>query len=175
MEKFTQVLEHGLKKFGHDVRIIRPEPITAKIKPTSTGIGKWLGYIDKFIFFPKILQKSLSWADLVHICDHSSAPYVRYLQNFPHVVTCNDMLAIRSALGEIKENPTRWTGKQLQRMILKGLNQSQRVVCISDRTKSDLMRISCLNPDRVSRVYMGLNYPYTPMGEIIRKKKLKKL
>ncbi|MBP0016112.1 MAG: glycosyltransferase family 4 protein [Cyanobacteria bacterium SBLK] len=175
IEKFTQVLENGLKKFGHEVRTIRPKPIMAKIKPTSTGIGKWLGYIDKFIFFPKILQKSLSWADIVHICDHSSAPYIQYLHNFPHVVTCNDMLAIRSALGEIKENPTRWTGKQLQRMILNGLNKSQRVVCISEQTKSDLMRISCLNPDRVSRIYMGLNYPYAPMRESIREKKLKEL
>lgn len=175
MEKFTKVLEIGLKKFGHEVRTIRPEPITAKIKPTATGIGKWLGYIDKFIFFPKILQKSLSWADIVHICDHSSAPYTQYLQKFPHVVTCNDMLAIRSALGEIKENPTRWTGKQLQRMILNGLNKSQRVVCISEQTKSDLMRISCLNPERVSRIYMGLNYPYRPMTRAMQEKKLKEL
>ncbi|MGK7928200.1 MAG: glycosyltransferase family 4 protein [Spirulina sp.] len=175
MERFATALEIGLKQFGHEVRIIRPEPIIAKIKPTATGIGKWLGYIDKFILFPQALKKSLSWADIVHICDHSSAPYTPYLQNVPHVITCHDLLAIRSALGEIKENQTKWTGRKLQKMILNGLNKSQRVVCVSDKTKADLMRITHLNPKRVSRIYMGLNYPYTPMEKSMREGKLKAL
>ncbi len=52
----------------------------------------------------------------------------------PHLVTCHDLLAIRSALGEIKENPTKLTGRRLQSMILTGLVRSQRIACVSEQT-----------------------------------------
>ena len=163
MQRFATMLETGLPQFGHQVRVIRPQPGLGRFKPSPTGVGKWLGYIDKFILFPKKLRQEISWADVVHICDHSNAVYTKYLQNVPHVVTCNDLLAIRSALGEIPENQTRWTGRQLQKMILNGLNQAQRVACISEQTRQDLLRLSSLKVSAISLIYMGLNYVYTPM------------
>ncbi len=164
MQRFASMLETGLTNFGHQVRVIRPEPWIGGFSTAKSSLVKWLGYIDKFILFPPQLLQAISWAEVVHICDHSNAIYTRYLKNIPHVVTCNDLLAIRSALGEIKENPTGWTGKQLQRMILNGLNRSQRVACISEQTKRDLMRLGTLPSSSVSVIYMGLNYAYTPMA-----------
>ena len=70
------------------------EPFFGKIKPSASGLGKWLGYIDKFFLFPLDLRQAVEWADVVHICDHSNAVYTKYLQNVPHLVTCNDLLAI---------------------------------------------------------------------------------
>jgi glycosyltransferase involved in cell wall biosynthesis len=163
MNRFATMLENGLPQFGHQVRIIRPQPQIGNLKQSATGVGKWLGYIDKYIIFPQALRQEIYWADVVHICDHSNAVYTKYLQKVPHIVTCNDLLAIRSALGEIKENQTRWTGKQLQRIILNGLNQAQRVACISEHTRLDLLRISSLKSSVVSMIYMGLNYSYKPM------------
>ncbi len=163
MQRFANMLQVGLLKLGHEVCLIRPEPFFGRLKPYSNGVGKWLGYIDKFLLFPYRLRQSVSWADVVHICDHSNAIYIRYLQNVPHLVTCNDLLAIQSALGEVKENPIKWTGRQLQSMILTGLKRSQRISCISEQTAKELIRIAKLNPDIVSVIYMGLNYPYAPM------------
>ena len=163
MQLFANLMEAGLSQAGHEVRVIRPRPWFGSLKPSAMGIGKWLGYLDKFLVFPVELRRSLAWADVVHICDHSNAFYTRHLQGVPHVVTCNDLLAIRSALGEIPENQTAWTGRQLQRLILEGLNHAQRVVCISDQTRDDLLRLSALEPEAAVRVYMGLNYPYAPM------------
>ena len=164
MQRFANLLETGLSQLNHQVRVLRPQPFFGRFRPSPTGFGKWLGYADKFIVFPRTLRKAIAWADVVHICDHSNAFYVKYLQQVPHLVTCNDLLAIRSALGEIPENRTKWTGKQLQKMILNGLNQACRVVCISEKTKQDLVRLSSLGPSAVSRIYMGLNYPYSPMS-----------
>ena len=163
MQRFATMLETGLSQFGHQVRVIRPQPSINRIKSFSTNINKWLGYVDKFIFFPRKLRQEISWADVVHICDHSNAIYTKYLQNIPHIVTCNDLLAIRSALGEIPENQTPWTGKQLQKMILNGLNNAQKVACISEPTRQDLLRLSSLKANAISLIYMGLNYAYTPM------------
>lgn len=164
MQRFAIMLANGLSQLGHEVRLIRPVPFFGKARPSARGLGKWLGYIDKFLLFPKQLQHAVDWADVVHICDHANAVYAKYLQRKPHVVTCNDLLAIRSALGEMPQNPTRWTGKLLQHAILKGLKRSQHIACISHQTKSDLLRIAQVNPQATSVVYMGLNYPYKPMS-----------
>lgn len=172
MQRFAGMLEAGLTQLGHQVRLIRPELVFKKIKPSSASeLGKWLGYIDKLLLFPRQLCQATSWADVVHICDHSNAFYTKYLQDVPHLVTCNDLLAIRSARGEIKENPTKWTGKQLQRMILTGLQRSQRIVCISEQTRRDLIRLTGVDAS-VSVVHMGLNYLYDPMEKVESNKRL---
>lgn len=163
MLHFANMLYKGLIELKHDVRLIRPKPFFNFFKQSYKGLGKWLGYLDKFIIFPIRLVKAKHWADIVHICDHSNAIYTRYLKDIPYIVTCCDMLAIRSAQGEFKENSTRWTGRQLQKMILNGLNKAQYVVCISKATRDDLLRISNLKPEKTSIIYMGLNYPYSPM------------
>lgn len=163
MQLFGKTLETGIMQLGHEVLLIRPEPFFGRLKPSYRGIGKWLGYIDKFILFPPRLYKALSWADVVHICDHSNAFYTRYLKNIPHLVTCHDMLAIRSALGEFKENPTNWTGRRLQRMILNGLKIARHIACITEATKNDILRLTGLNPKDFLVIYYGFNYPYSPM------------
>ncbi|WP_413167498.1 glycosyltransferase family 4 protein [Capilliphycus salinus ALCB114379] len=163
MEIFLNVLATTLPKFGHQVRVLRPQPYLGSFQSTLKPIQKWLGYIDKIVLFPSQLYQALSWPDIVHICDHGNAIYTQYLQHIPHVVTCHDLLAIRSGFGEFPEYKTRWTGKKLQQMILKGLNQAQSVVCVSQKTQSDLLRLCSIKPEAVSLIYQGLNYPYSPM------------
>lgn len=172
MQRFADLLNVELSQAGHHVRVVRPEPHLGKIKPGAVGLGKWLGYVDKLLLFPLALRQAIAWADVVHVCDHSNAFYTQYLQTVPHVVTCNDLLAVRSALGEIPQNPTRWSGRQLQQLILKGLNQAQRVVCISHQTRDDLLRLTDLPEEVVSVAYLGLNYPYLPMTPSLARHRL---
>jgi glycosyltransferase involved in cell wall biosynthesis len=174
MDKFALMLEIYLSQFGQEVRIIRPKPWLGKLE-LSPFLKKWLGYIDKLIFFPTQLRQALSWADVVHICDHGNAIYTQYLQNIPHVVTCHDLLAIRCGLGEFPEYQTGWTGKQLQQMMIKGLNQAQKVACVSEQTKSDVLRLTFLDESAVSVISLGLNYPYTPMTTREAKQRLEAL
>lgn len=165
MPRFAAVLSDGLKAAGHEVRLLKPPPAIGRIFPTAKGIGKWLGYFDRFLLFPPFLKKAASWADMVHICDHANAVYVPWLKGKPHMVTCHDMLAIRSALGEIRHHRTGPSGRIYQRWILAGLKKAQHVVCISRSTSDDLLRLTGLDSSRVSVVLMGLNLPYHPMSE----------
>lgn len=166
MDIFAEMLENHLIQLGHKVCVIRPKIWLGKFPLFPNNFRKWLGYIDKLGFFPAQLRLILSWADVVHVCDHGNAVYTKYLQNIPHVVTCHDLLPIRSGLGEFPEYRTGWTGKKLQQMIIKGLSRTQKVVCVSEQTKSDVLRLSSLSKSAVSVIYMGLNYPYTPMKTI---------
>lgn len=163
MQRFAALMERGLREAGHDPHIIRPPAVFGRIRPSANGLGKWLGYVDKFWLFPPLLRKAARSVDVVHICDHSNAIYTRHLRHTPHVVTCHDLLAVRSARGEISENPTAWTGRQLQRMIAKGLNAAHHVACVSEFTREDVARITTCSNERMSVVRNGLNYPYSPM------------
>ncbi|MBW4686010.1 MAG: glycosyltransferase family 4 protein [Komarekiella atlantica HA4396-MV6] len=175
MDLFSVMLENHLIQFGHQVRVIRPIPYLGSLHLFPNVFKKWFGYIDKLIIFPLNLRSVISWADVVHICDHGNAIYARYLQNIPHIVTCHDLLAIRSGLGEFLEYKTGWTGKILQQMIVKGLNQAQKVACISEQTRNDLIRFSTLDEKAVTLIPVGLNYPYSPMAALEAKQRLKAL
>jgi glycosyltransferase involved in cell wall biosynthesis len=166
MQRFTAMLYSGLTRLNHDVRIIKPEPVFGNLKPSGQGLDKWIGYTDKFLLFPQKLQQAASWADVVHICDHSNAMYVKYLQSVPHLVTCHDLLAVRGALGEDTDCPASITGKVLQRWILKSLQQSRLVACVSSYTKYDLEKLvkDTTFLKRIRLVLNGLNHNYQPLS-----------
>src|SRR5580692_1565346 len=165
MQRFVGMLEAGFTKAGHEVRTLRPSVRAGNLARNESGV-KWFGYIDKLVFFPQVLRKALEWAEIVHICDHSNSVYVKYLEGRPHVITCHDLLAIRSAHGEISRHDTRWSGRRLQSMILGGLGRARQIVCVSDATREDVLRMvpgAGAEGKEITRIYNGLNYPYSPM------------
>lgn len=167
MQRYAELLTAELQLRGHDIQLLRPQPILGRLKPGGTGLGKWLGYIDKFILFPFALWRATYGRPerVVHICDHSNAMYTSYLQNRPHVVTCHDLLAVRSALGHFPQNRTGWSGRLLQAWILRGLRQAQRIVCVSEETRRQLMALPRFATASITVVANGLNYPYHPLSE----------
>lgn len=166
MLRFATALHHGLRSSGVDAQITRPEPFFGRLNPSSKGFGKWLGYLDKFVLFPPRLRRLAHDADVVHICDHSNAMYVPHVRSRPHLVTCNDLLAVRSARGEFPQNRTGKTGRVLQHWILSNLERAQRITCISEATRGDVLRLTSQPRERVSITHMGLNFPYAPVSEI---------
>ena len=176
MQRFAVLLNRGFSAAGHETRLIRP-PVVAGTLPVRGAAAKWLGYVDEFIVFPVSLKRAVEWADVVHICDHSNAFYIKYIQHRPHVVTCHDMLAIRSALGEIPCNRTSWTGQQLQSMILRGLRAAGRtghIACVSEATRLDILRVAGVPEETVSKIYNGLNFPFSPLDVALGRAKIKK-
>jgi glycosyltransferase involved in cell wall biosynthesis len=162
---FRNVLLKELQARGFEARVISPEPKAIFCKLSRVRLRKWMGYVDKLILFPRALRQAAGWADVVHLCEHSSAVYAKYLQNVPHIVTCHDMMGIRSALGEIPEWPSSPTGRIYQKMILDGLRQSKHVACISQTTQQDFVRISGVPASRTTLIYNGFFAAYTPMSE----------
>ena len=165
MQRFSSMMATGLTRAGHAVRVCRPPVWVGRLGTADSKRGRWLGYIDKFAAFPGILRAAARWADVVHICDHSNSFYVRQIRKRPHVVTCHDMLGIRSAIDETPLLRTGWTGTQLQKLIFNGLTGSQHIACVSEATRKELLRLTQVPEQRVSRIYNGLNHPYAPMAE----------
>lgn len=156
MTRVANLLETGLRAIGLNVQVIRPPVFFGRILPSQRVLNKWLRYLDKFLLFPLVLIRRARSCELVHIIDHSNAVYRFWLGSIKTVVNCNDLLAVRSALGEFNEHRTAFTGKVLQRWILAGLGRAERIACISEATREDVLRLLHKSPKEVTRVYLGL-------------------
>lgn len=180
MRRFGDLLAAELPKRGVTVRRLRPEPRFGSLRPGGSGVGKWLGYLDKFALFPMTLRREIARLRrgeepfLVHVCDHSNALYTRHLQQTPHLVTCHDLLAIRSALGEFPHHPTGFTGRILQGMIRRGLRTSAHAACVSQATAAHLARLVPELREKSTVVYNGLNFPFRPLGRAVALERLRK-
>jgi len=166
MLRFSSMLHRELKKRNVEVELIFPRPFFGRLRESSTGLGKWLGYIDKFLIFPFLLRKRLPHCDLVHICDHSNALYSRHVRNHPVLATCHDLFAVRGALGEQTDSAPSRTGLVLQHWILEGLKRVDMIACDSTATRQDVERLvtGTSNPIKTKVVFISLNHDYKKLS-----------
>ncbi len=167
MRRYTEMLASGLREQGEEVAVIAPAPVMGRLAQGSR-MSKWLGYLDKFLLFPRRLRRAARSYDLVHICDHSNAMYVRALKGKPHVITCHDLLAIRSARGEFPENPVSRTGRMLQKMIAGGLRHAACIVCVSEKTRADVCAVLGILPERTRVIPLPVDTNFRPSNEAER-------
>ncbi|HEX6495093.1 MAG TPA: glycosyltransferase family 1 protein [Acidobacteriaceae bacterium] len=164
MQIYASMLEQGLRARGHEVRLLRPPAVLGARVAESSPMFKWLGYTDKFLLFRRELRRAAANADVVHLCDHSNAMYVPALVQRPHVVTCHDLLAIRSAMGHFPENRVSLTGRIFQRLIARGLRQARALLCVSAKTRDDLRQYLAIPEGRLHLVPNALHWPYKPLS-----------
>jgi glycosyltransferase involved in cell wall biosynthesis len=90
---------------------------------------------------------------------------VPLVKNKAHIVHVHDLLALRSALGDVPENPTSWSGRIYQRYIRRGFKQAKHFISISNKTRDDLHHFGQVSAINSHVVYNGFNYPYAPMAK----------
>jgi glycosyltransferase involved in cell wall biosynthesis len=178
MQRFTNMMLHGLSAAGVSAEIAAPSAVLGKLFGVENFIGKWLAYIDKFVLFPRQLRARLARRPaVVHICDHSNAMYSSRVGNLPVAVTCHDLIAVRSALGEETHCPVSFTGRLLQRWILRGLRRSDVIACVSQATREDAERLVSENgrSPRLDVIPNGLNYPYQKLSQSTARARLQEI
>ncbi|MEO7166288.1 MAG: glycosyltransferase family 1 protein [Chthoniobacterales bacterium] len=178
MQRFAMMMLRGLTAAGVPATLIQPQPFLGRIELAGRFVTKWLGYLDKFIFFPWQLRRRLtSEVGLVHICDHSNAMYGSQVRDRPVVVTCHDLLAVRGALGEETDCPASATGKYLQRWIVSGLRQASALACVSSATLRDAQRVVGQRDGRPEfhLILHGINHPYKKQPEVAARARLSKV
>ncbi len=175
MRKYSLLLQRKLLERGVDASLVFPAQLLWHL-PLVGGKGrKWLAYVDKYVVFIPRLRNLLHSFDLVHVCDHSNALYLRFCKGLPTVITCHDLIAIRSALGEIPEYKTRLSGRILQSSILNNLKYATRIVCDSSATQSDVRRIIPIARERVSMAHIAFDYPFTRLSSSVAQERLGEL
>jgi len=168
MQRFGVMMLHGLVSRGIKTELVSPQPVLGKFGFLGQFGRKWLGYIDKYIFFPFQLRRRIANTPdpIVHICDHSNAVYVNMCRPASVLVTCHDLLAVRGGLGEDTDCPATFTGRFLQKWILSGLRRAEAIACDSGATASDANRLLGESYSQwVNVVPLGLNYEYRKLPD----------
>ncbi len=179
MQRFTNSLQRDVAEIGMRTIVWIPPAVTSRYsKSTNTGLGKWLGYIDKWLLFPLIisgrryLKGYNSKNFLFHICDHSNAPYLQWLPRSRTLITCHDVLAIRGGLGYADAYcPATATGKILQKWILGNLLKARWLTTVSNHTMQQLRELDNHNkkqPISWQVVYNSFNGQFWPMAQAER-------
>ena len=164
MQRFVRMLSEGMQARGHTTEIWSPEAYFYRFKAPK-AIRKWLGYLDQFLLFPLEVQhriKACSADTLFVFTDQALGPWVPMLAHKPHVLHCHDFLALKSALGEIKENPTSWTGRLYQKLIRWGFSKGNYFIAVSDSTRNELRRFLCKSTFNAVTVYNQVATAFKP-------------
>lgn len=171
MSRYGNFVSRGLLKRGHDIEIWGPKLYLSKYN-LPEGINKWLRYIDQYLIFPvwfKIKSKYLTREPLFVLIDQALGMWMPLIRHKKHIVHCHDFIALKSALGMIKENPTSRSGKTYQRLILKGFSMADNFICISRNTQQELLHFLKKKPIRVEQVYNALDPLFVP-GDMAKAK-----
>ncbi len=163
MPRFAGMLKAAYESRGHSVEVWSPSAKVHDWAPAGR-LSKWAGYVDQYLLFPIWMRREMirtSRDTLFVFCDQALGPLVPLVRDRPHVVHVHDLLALRSALGEVPENPTSLTGRVYQRYIRRGFQMARHFVSISAKTKADLHRVGGVTPLTSEVVYNGLNFPFS--------------
>ena len=166
MIRFGNLLAKGSPNNNLKISEVYPQSIASKYI-SGSKLKKWAGYIDKYILFRKKIKSVLTNGehDLIHIIDHSNSVYLpifSQITNTPKLITCHDLIAIRTAFGEFSNAPqTSLTGKRLQSWIYKSLFKADYHACDSLQTKQDLNRLVPRSELNSSVLHLGTetNFP----------------
>lgn len=168
MPRFSAMLEEGMKERGHVVEVWNPSLYLYKLP--FGKMKKWLAYIDQYLIFPQVVRRKIRKlpADTLYvITDHALGPYVPLFADKLHVIHCHDFLAQRSALDQIAENPTSFTGKKYQAFIRNGYSKGKNFISVSEKTRVDLEEFLGKKPEISEMVYNGINetFKLKPVAE----------
>src|SRR5438094_1596725 len=60
MQRFGTMMLQGLNNSGIAAKLIAPQPRFGKFRGAGSFVAKWLGYIDKFLLFPRRLRATFA-------------------------------------------------------------------------------------------------------------------
>jgi glycosyltransferase involved in cell wall biosynthesis len=135
--------------------------------------------LNRFIDYPRHLQRLRGNFDVFHITDHSYAHLAHYVAKGRVIVTCHDLDAFRVALeprakaGSANEAATvprgRWLVAGPLRLMaarqLRGLQSATMVGCDSDATRDELLQLRLVAADRTVTIHNGVAEGFSPQPD----------
>ena len=163
MLKYATMVHETLLKERVDVHLVKPKIKLGRLDPKN----KWLGYFDKLLLFPRQLRKKVLRIEssrkarcIVHVLDHSNSTFLKTVAKQKTLLTCHDLIAIRSARGEFSGQVPRFSGRTLQAIIKRSIPRANHIACDSKATESDLHALLPTTKGKTSVVHNGFNAAY---------------
>jgi glycosyltransferase involved in cell wall biosynthesis len=158
MERYADELEQRLRasgRFAVEGFAIHQRPVAARV-----GLGLLDGYWARFLHYP--LAAARRQADLYHVIDQGYGHVAALLPARRTVVTCHDLFLLVAAerFPRLRGRPTsvvrfRWTTSFLRRVA--------HVICVSETSRADAIRICRVAPVRTTVIRNGINERFRPL------------
>jgi len=137
MRRYSGVLLQAWEEAtGQPVRSVAPSDFVSR-RVRGARLRKFVRYLEQ-LAFAVTLPVRRRHADLVHVADHSDAPYLLVPGMRGSLITCHDLIAVRAARGDFPERRVRATGRVYQAGVLAGLRRAGLVLAVSQATAGDL-------------------------------------
>ena len=162
MIRYAALLQAMLSQCGHVVKVLHPPSIFGSMPIAKGRLAKWIGHIDKYVMAPLYLRWNVRKADIVHICDHSNAMYLSMIGTKAKVITCHDLIAIYGARNKFDGVRVGISGRLLQMWISSSLVKAPHIICVSNKTESDLREMSPRIAGDVRVIHHTLNADFSP-------------
>lgn len=114
---------------------------------TGNRVGKLVRDVERFLLTPiTFIGKS---AKICHVVDPGNAPYLDVIRHRASIVTVHDVIPYLCLSGRLAGFRPSFTGRWLMRRILGRLKRTDRIVCVSESTRRDLLELTDLDASRV--------------------------
>lgn len=119
--------------------------------------------VHRYWDYPRWLRRRDAKWDVYHIVDHSYGHLAAVLPPGRVVVTCHDIDAFRPILDETSRESN--LPRIFVRRLVRGLQAAAHVVCVSEATRTDLVRHDLVPVERLSVVPNGVHPSCTPIHD----------
>jgi glycosyltransferase involved in cell wall biosynthesis len=164
MHRYETMLHDGMLNKSHQVTVWGPKLYLSRNKAPKS-IFKWLRYIDQYILFPiwfKWNSRKYDKNTLFVLIDQALGIWTPLLKNKKHIIHCHDFIALKSAQGKVGRNPTSWSGRIYQYLILKGFSKAHNFISISQNTKNELEVFLSKKPKISAQIYNAIDSQFKP-------------
>lgn len=152
MERYADRVQAGIVASGS----FRVDPIA--MQRDRDG---WRWHFDRLIAYTVTAGRKRG--DLFHIVDHSFAHLARWLPPDRTIVTCHDLMALRSVSGQTGLDPRGITVARF-RWSVGHMRRAAHVVCDSTATRDDVLELVRVAEDRLTVVPLGVDTQFQPLG-----------
>ncbi|BAY65895.1 group 1 glycosyl transferase [Calothrix brevissima NIES-22] len=164
MDVYADGLVSGLKAVRPDWEIIELTPNSYSLTNKKTS---WLQGIEKYYQrywrYPATVKQQV--ADIFHIIDHSDAHIVQWLRGNqqPVVVTCHDLINFIDPENIQDQAKLPFVSMTAWKYAIKGLKQSDRIICVSNHTAKDATQLLHTPTERLKVVHNGVEPDFYPL------------
>jgi len=127
----------------------------------------WRWHFDRLVAYT--VNAGRRNGDLFHIVDHGFAHLARFLPHDRTIVTCHDLMALRSITGQTGMMSRGITVARF-RWSVEHMRQVAHVVCVSTATREDALELVGVPEDRVTVIPQGVDARFRPLGRDARKR-----
>jgi glycosyltransferase involved in cell wall biosynthesis len=122
-------------------------------------LAKAVRDLERFALTPvTLLGRS---AKICHVVDPGNATYLGIIRHRVSIVTVHDVIPYLCLAGKLEGFRPSRAGRWVMQRILARLERADCIVCVSNRTRTDLLQLLKLDPSRVRTIQ---NAVFQPMG-----------